>query len=63
MWVNPRKSVQTLRYRGRVVNPGSFRWEPAVVQSTRAPELIRLSDAATLDIGAAAATDADPSDP
>ncbi len=63
VWVNPRKSVQTLRYRGRVVNPGSFRWEPAVVQSTRAPELIRLSDAATLDIGAAAATDADPSDP
>ena len=52
VWPNPRKPVQTLRYRARVVNSGSFVWEPAVVQSIRAPELIRLSEAGTLEIGA-----------
>jgi alpha-2-macroglobulin len=52
VWPDPRKPVQTLRYRARVVNSGSFVWEPAVVQSIRAPELIRLSDAGTLEIGA-----------
>ncbi len=54
IWANPRKPLQTLRYEARVVNPGSFRWEPAVVQSTRAPELIRLSEAGVVDIGTAA---------
>lgn len=52
VWPNARKPVQTLRYRARVVNSGSFLWEPAVVQSTRAPELIRLTKASTLQVGA-----------
>jgi hypothetical protein len=53
VWADPKEPLQTLRYGARVVNPGSFRWEPAVVQSTRAPELIRLSEAGTIDIGSA----------
>ncbi|MFO7532951.1 MAG: alpha-2-macroglobulin family protein [Candidatus Limnocylindrales bacterium] len=52
VWPNPKTPARTLRYRARVVNSGSFLWEPAVVQSIRAPELIRLSEAGTLEIGA-----------
>jgi hypothetical protein len=52
VWPDSKKPVQTLRYRARVVNSGSFLWEPAVVQSTRAPELIRLTEADSLEIGA-----------
>ena len=52
VWPDSKKPVQTLRYRARVVNSGSFLWEPAVVQSTRAPELIRLSEADSVEIGA-----------
>ncbi len=53
VWANPRKPLQTLRYGARVVNPGTFRWEPAVVQSTLAPQLIRLSEAGAVEIGGA----------
>jgi hypothetical protein len=64
VWPDSRKPVQTLRYRARVVNSGSFLWEPAVVQSTRAPELIRLSETGRLKVGggsldAGAAADAE----
>jgi len=34
---DPREPVQELRYRARVVTPGRFRWEPAVLQSSVAP--------------------------
>ena len=58
-----KRPVQTLRYEARVVNNGSFRWEPALVQSTRAPQLARLSTADTLVIGSRPArSEADPSD-
>jgi hypothetical protein len=48
---DPEKPIQTLRYQGRVVNSGSYRWEPTLVQSTRAPELARLGPAETLVLG------------
>ncbi|OGO53876.1 MAG: hypothetical protein A2V85_10000 [Chloroflexi bacterium RBG_16_72_14] len=31
---DPRRPVQTLRYLARVVTPGTYRWEPAVLQSS-----------------------------
>ena len=32
--VDPKHPVQTLRYIARVVSPGTYRWEPAVIQSS-----------------------------
>jgi uncharacterized protein YfaS (alpha-2-macroglobulin family) len=34
---DPRRPVQTLRYLARVVTPGAYRWEPAVLQSSLVP--------------------------
>ncbi len=35
---DPRQSVQELRYVARVVNPGSYAWEPAMLQSMAVPD-------------------------
>jgi uncharacterized protein YfaS (alpha-2-macroglobulin family) len=35
---NPKAPVQVLRYVARVVNPGTYAWEPAVLQSTIVPD-------------------------
>ena len=35
---DPRRPVHTLRYLARVVTSGSYAWEPAVLQSSLAPE-------------------------
>jgi hypothetical protein len=40
-----------LRYRARVVNQGTFAWEPAVMQLAGAPELLALTPGATVVIG------------
>ena len=34
---DPKRPVQTLRYLARVVTPGAYRWEPAVLQSSLVP--------------------------
>jgi hypothetical protein len=31
---DPKKPTQTLRYLARVVTPGTYRWEPALLQSS-----------------------------
>jgi uncharacterized protein YfaS (alpha-2-macroglobulin family) len=36
-----------LAYRARVVTPGTYRWEPAVIQSTTAPSLGAATPAST----------------
>ena len=41
-----------LRYMARVVNEGSFRWEPAIMQLEGAPEAIALTGSASVRIGA-----------
>jgi uncharacterized protein YfaS (alpha-2-macroglobulin family) len=41
-----------LQYRARVVNEGAFAWEPAVMQLPGAPELIAVTAAGTVAIGA-----------
>jgi alpha-2-macroglobulin len=35
---NPKQAVQALRYVARVVTPGTYVWEPAVLQSTVVPD-------------------------
>lgn len=35
---NPHQSVRELRYLARVVSPGTYTWEPAVLQSEQMPE-------------------------
>jgi len=35
---NPKQPVQVLRYVARVVDPGTYAWEPAVLQSTIVPD-------------------------
>ena len=35
---DPRVTVHTLRYLARVVTPGTYRWESAVLQSSLVPE-------------------------
>ncbi|MGD8485905.1 MAG: alpha-2-macroglobulin family protein, partial [Chloroflexota bacterium] len=52
LWPTPKRPVQTLGYRARVVNNGSYRWEPTLVQAVDAPELARLGPADTIVIGA-----------
>ena len=34
----PKQQVQTLRYVARVVTPGTYLWEPAVLQSELVPD-------------------------
>ncbi len=41
-----------LRYTARIVNAGTFAWEPAVMQFSGAPEAITVSGASTARIGA-----------
>ena len=41
-----------LQYRARVVNEGTFAWEPAVMQLPGAPQLLALTPARTVVIGA-----------
>jgi hypothetical protein len=41
-----------LRYLARVVNEGTFAWEPAVMQLAGAPELLAITPAGTALIGA-----------
>jgi hypothetical protein len=36
---DPRRPTQRLGYAARVVTPGTYRWEPAVIQSLAAAEL------------------------
>jgi hypothetical protein len=43
--------VQALRYRARLVTPGTYAWEPTIVQSTEAPELRRLTAGSTVVLG------------
>ncbi len=40
-----------LRYLARVVNEGSFTWEPAIMQFPSAPELLAITPAGTVRIG------------
>jgi uncharacterized protein YfaS (alpha-2-macroglobulin family) len=40
-----------LRYRARVVNAGSFFWEPAVIQLPEAPELVAVTSSGSVRIG------------
>ena len=44
-------SPALLRYRARVVNEGTFAWEPAVMQFPGAPELLAMTPARTVVIG------------
>lgn len=41
---------RTLRYVARVVTPGTYRWEPARIQSTVAPEWGQVIPATTMEI-------------
>ena len=43
--------VARLRYFARVVNEGTFRWEPAIMQLPSAPELLTISSTGTATIG------------
>jgi hypothetical protein len=40
-----------MRYSARVVNPGTFTWEPAIMQLAGAPELLAIAPAGTTTIG------------
>ncbi len=40
-----------MRYTARVVNPGTFTWEPAIMQLAGAPEMLALTPAASTTIG------------
>ena len=46
------RGPQLLRYQARMVTPGSYAWEPTLVQSVEAPELWRLGDAGRIILGA-----------
>ena len=46
------RAPQLLRYQARMVTPGSYAWEPTLVQSVEAPELWRLGDAGRIILGA-----------
>jgi hypothetical protein len=52
VWPDAKRPVQKLGYQARVVNSGSYRWEPTLVQAIDAPELARLGPAETIVIGA-----------
>jgi uncharacterized protein YfaS (alpha-2-macroglobulin family) len=45
-------SLRTLRYQARLVTPGTYAWEPTLVQSVEAPELRRLGDGGRIILGA-----------
>ena len=47
---NPKRPVQEIRYVARVVDPGTYAWEPAVLQSSMVPEQGIVTPAATLVI-------------
>ena len=47
---DPKHPVQTLRYLARVVTAGTYRWEPAILQSALAPERGSSTPATTLTI-------------
>jgi hypothetical protein len=57
LWPDPKRPVKRLGYEARVVNNGSYRWEPTLVQAIDAPELARLGPARTIIIGARGAPD------
>jgi hypothetical protein len=40
-----------LRYRARVINAGTFAWEPAVMQLAAAPDLLAVTPGGTVTIG------------
>jgi hypothetical protein len=47
---DPKRPVQELRYVARVVDPGTYAWEPAVLQSSIVPEQGLTTPGATLVI-------------
>ena len=47
---DPQRLYQTLRYAARVVTPGSYTWEPAVLQSTQDPSQGALTESGRLVI-------------
>ena len=47
---DPQQPVQTLRYVARVVTPGTYRWEGAVLQSTVVPDEGLVIDPVTVKI-------------
>jgi len=47
---DPKQPVQTLRYVARVVTPGTYLWEPAVLQSEVVPDQGVVTDPATVTI-------------
>ena len=46
-----RGSVVHLRYMARVVNTGSYTWEPAIMQFSLAPEYLAITPSRTVSIG------------
>jgi hypothetical protein len=48
---DPKKGAVHLRYRARVVNSGTFTWEPAMMQLPDAPELLAVASGQTIRIG------------
>ncbi len=48
---DPKKGAVHLRYRARVVNTGTFTWEPAVMQLPNAPELLAVAPGQTIQVG------------
>lgn len=42
--------IDSVTYRARVVTPGTYRWEPAILQSTRAAESLALTRTTQLEI-------------
>jgi hypothetical protein len=44
------RPVQTLRYAARVVTPGTYTWEPTVVQSSEAPGVMELGEATSIEL-------------
>ncbi len=42
--------VATVTYRARVVTPGTYTWEPAILQSDRAPESLALTPPTQIEI-------------
>jgi len=49
---DPQHAKVRLQYTARVVNEGTFTWEPAILQLPGAPEAIAVTGSTTLRIGA-----------
>jgi hypothetical protein len=47
---DPKQAVQTLRYIARVVTPGAYLWEPAVLQSSIVPDQGLATNSVTVTI-------------